>query len=118
VRKPFAPAFAPVCWNLRRHSHAADNLHPAVCCNNGTTRLDGNDRSRRGALRGTGQPKLSLKRFSLRQNAVDYIARNARQPRIQALELHRQAFVVDTQQVQHGGVEIGHGHSVLEGGVA
>ena len=39
-------------------------------------------------------------------DAVDHITRNSRQPRIQALELHRQAFVVDSQQVQHSRVEI------------
>ena len=39
-------------------------------------------------------------------------------PRIQALELHRQPLVVDAQQMQHGGVEIGHGHGVLDRGVA
>jgi hypothetical protein len=39
-------------------------------------------------------------------------------PGVRALELYGQALVVDAQQMRHGGMEIGHGHRVLDRGVA
>src|SRR5581483_3192400 len=42
-----------------------------------------------------------------------YVARNARQPRIQTLKLHGEPLVVDTEQVQHGCVKIVNAHRIF-----
>src|SRR5689334_15950745 len=45
------------------------------------------------------------------------LASNACQPRVKTLPLNRKTFVIDTQQVEHGRVEVGNGDRVLLRGV-
>ncbi len=52
------------------------------------------------------------------EDVFDHVARNAGEPRVQALEFHREPLVIDAQHVQHGGMEIVHAHRVLDRGVA
>ena len=84
----------------------------------GASHCGGVPRRPSGLRAAAAQGAAPLAQDLLRQNPFHHITRNASQPRIQALELHGQALVIDAQQVQHRRMEIGHGHGVLDRGVA
>ena len=53
----------------------------------------------------------------LRDDVFHHLTGNACQPCIEALPLHGKTFVIDTEQVEHGRVEVGNCDGVLLGGV-
>ena len=69
--------------------------------------VPGPDRSRNSRI----IPELS-------QNPLHHSPRNPRQPRVQPLELHRQPFVIDAQQIQHGCMKVGYGDGIIDRRVA